>query len=286
MLARRLRLRVGENGTVTDDLLEQLRVTPGASPRLDRRSTDARIGAASRQEGLARLQEGVQRLSVLHNRLGAESARSLLLVLQGMDASGKDGTIRHVFTGVNPQGCSVVSFREPTTTELAHDFLWRVHAHCPARGEMTIFNRSHYEDVVVVRVRELAPERVWRRRYEHIRAFERMLADEGTSVVKVFLHVSRDEQRERLRERLANPEKRWKFRTTDLEARKHWDDFQAAYEDAIRETSTKWAPWYVVPADHNWVRNLAVAEILVDALEHLNPQLPNSDPGLAGIGVT
>ena len=190
MLARRLRLRVGENGTVTDDLLEQLRVTPGASPRLDRRSTDARIGAASRQEGLARLQEGVQRLSVLHNRLGAESARSLLLVLQGMDASGKDGTIRHVFTGVNPQGCSVVSFREPTTTELAHDFLWRVHAHCPARGEMTIFNRSHYEDVVVVRVRELAPERVWRRRYEHIRAFERMLIDEGTTVVKVFLHVS------------------------------------------------------------------------------------------------
>lgn len=271
---------------MTDDLLQQLRVTPGASPRIDRRSAGARIGAASRQDGLARLQERVQRLSVLHNRLWAESTRSLLLVLQGMDASGKDGTIRHVFTGVNPQGCSVVSFSEPTTTELAHDFLWRVHAHCPARGEMTIFNRSHYEDVVAVRVLELAPERVWRHRYEHIRAFERMLVDEGTTVVKVFLHVSRDEQRKRLQERLANPEKRWKFRASDLEARKHWDDFRAAYEEAIRETSTKWAPWYVVPADHNWVRNLAVAEILVDALEHLNPQLPNSDPGLVGVEVT
>ena len=267
---------MGENAAVTKskELLQQLRVEPGATPRLDRRDPSVRIGAPSKQEGLARLQELVEQLSVLHNRLWAEGTRSLLLVLQGMDASGKDGTVRHVFTGVNPQGCSVVSFREPTASELAHDYLRRVHARCPARGEMTIFNRSHYEDVVVVRVRELVPERVWRRRYEHIRGFERMLVDEGTTVVKVFLHVSRDEQRKRLQERLENPEKRWKFRVSDLEARKHWDDFHAAYEDAIRETSTKWAPWYVVPADHNWVRNLTVAEILVDALDRLNPQLP------------
>ena len=175
-----------------------------------------------------------------------------------MDASGKDGTIRRVFTGVNPQGCRVVSFREPTATELAHDFLWRVHAACPARGEIAIFNRSHYEDVVAVRVRGLAPVHVWKRRYEHIRDFERLLADEGTAVVKVVLHISREEQRRRLLERLEDPEKRWKFQPGDLDDRRRWDDFSSAYEDAIRETSTEWAPWYVAPADHNWVRNLAV----------------------------
>jgi PPK2 family polyphosphate:nucleotide phosphotransferase len=205
----------------------------------------------------------------------------VLLVLQGMDASGKDGTIRHVLTGVNPQGCRVVSFREPAATELAHDYLWRVHAACPLRGEIAIFNRSHYEDVVAARVRGLAPRHVWERRFEHIRAFERLLRDEGTEVVKVFLHVSRDEQRTRLQERLEDPEKRWKFQPGDLDDRRHWDEFIAAYEDAIHETSTEWAPWYVVPADHNWVRNLAVAELLVAALERLDPKLPEPDPGLA-----
>ena len=202
---------------------------------------------------------------MLHDRLSAEATRSVLLVLQGMDTSGKDGTIRHVLTGVNPQGCRIVSFREPTDAELAHDYLWRVHALCPARGEIAIFNRSHYEDVVAVRVRGLAPERIWRRRFEHIRAFERLLADEGTSVVKVFLHVSRDEQGKRLQERLDNPEKRWKFRVGDLDDRRQFDEFQHAYEDAIRETSTDHAPWYVAPADHNWARNLAVSEILLES---------------------
>jgi PPK2 family polyphosphate:nucleotide phosphotransferase len=255
-------------------LIDELRVDAGSSPRLGERDPDARVGAPSKREGLERLEHLVEQLGVLHNRLFAEATRAVLLVLQGMDASGKDGTVRSVLTGVNPQGCRIVSFREPTSTELAHDYLWRVHAVCPARGELGIFNRSHYEDVVAVRVRKLVPHHVWHKRYEQIREFERMLTDEGTTVVKVFLHLSKDEQKQRMQERLDNPEKRWKFRAGDLEDRAHWDAFQEAYEDALRETSTEWAPWYVVPADHNWSRNLAVAEILVATLEQLDPKLP------------
>jgi PPK2 family polyphosphate:nucleotide phosphotransferase len=262
------------------DYLQGFRVEPGTPPRLDHRDPGVRAGAADKQAGVERLAEQVDRLADLHNRLYAEGTRAVLLVLQGMDTSGKDGTIRHVLTGVNPQGCHIVSFKEPSATELAHDYLWRIHAQCPARGEIGIFNRSHYEDVIAVRVRKLAPEKVWRRRYEQIRTFERMLVDEGTTVIKVFLHVSRDEQRARLQARLDDPEKRWKFRAGDLDDRKLWDDFQAAYEDALRETSTDWAPWYVVPADHNWVRNLAVAELLADTLERLDPQFPEPDPGV------
>ena len=266
-------------------LLDDLRVEAGAAAHLDRRDPGVRIGAADKQAGVERLQELVLELGMLHNRLTAEGSRALLLVLQGMDASGKDGTIRNVLSGINPQGCRVVAFREPTTTDLAHDFLWRVHAVCPARGEIGIFNRSHYEDVVAVRVRGLAPEHVWRPRYEHIRAFESLLTGEGTMVVKVFLHVSQEEQGKRLQERLDNPEKRWKFRAGDLADRDRWDDFQRAYEDAIRETSTKHAPWYVVPADHNWVRNLCVAEILVEVLERLDPRLPPPDPAVGQLEV-
>ncbi len=260
------------------DLLNELRVPAGSRPRLDDLAAGARIDSAGKQHGLERLESLVQRLGELHLRLFAESTRSVLLILQGMDASGKDGTIRTVFTGVNPQGCRVESFKAPSTAELAHDYLWRIHNLCPARGEIVIFNRSHYEDVVAVRVRKLVEKSVWKRRYEHIRSFEQMLTDEGTSVVKVFLHVSRDEQRRRLQERLDNPEKRWKFRAADLDDRAHWDDFIHAYEDALQETSTKYVPWYVVPADHNWSRNLAVAEILVAALERLDPRLPAPDP--------
>jgi PPK2 family polyphosphate:nucleotide phosphotransferase len=270
---------------MTHDLLQQLRVEPGPAPRLGKRDPDVRIGAPSKQEGLELLRAQVERLGALQMKLAAEATRAVLVVLQGMDASGKDGTIRHVFTGVNPQGCRVVSFDVPTKNELAHDYLWRVHAQCPRRGEIAIFNRSHYEDVVAVRVRGLVPKRVWKRRYEHIRGFERMLTDEGTTVVKIFLHVSRDEQGRRLQERLDDPEKRWKFRAGDLDDRKLWDDYTAAYEDAIRETSTELAPWFVVPADHNWVRNLAVGEILVDALDRLQLQLPKPDPGLDGVEV-
>jgi PPK2 family polyphosphate:nucleotide phosphotransferase len=271
---------------VADDPTKKFRIEAGSTPHLEQRDPGVRIGAADKQAGLERLGHLVTELGMLHNRLFAEGERAVLLVLQGMDAAGKDGTIRQVLTGVNPQGCHVVSFREPTSTELAHDYLWRIHAACPARGELAIFNRSHYEDVVAVRVRGLVPRKIWQPRYEQIRAFERMLVDEGTTVVKVFLHLSRGEQRERFRERLENPEKRWKFRTSDLEDRALWDEFQEAYEDAIRETSTDDAPWYVVPADHNWVRNLAVAEILVRTLEQLDPKIPEPDPGLGDVAIS
>jgi PPK2 family polyphosphate:nucleotide phosphotransferase len=262
--------------------VHELLVEPGSLPRLRDRDPDARPGAAGKREGLEQLAELTSRLAVLHDRLFAEETRSLLLVLQGMDTAGKDGTIRHILTGVNPQGCHIVAFREPSATELAHDFLWRIHANCPARGELGIFNRSHYEDVVAVRVRNLAPEDVWRPRYEHIRSFEKMLVDEGTAVVKVFLHVSHDEQRRRLQERVDDPVKRWKLRRSDLDDRGLWDEFVDAYEEAIAETSTTWAPWHVVPADHNWARNLAVAGIVVDALERLDPKLPEPETGLEG----
>jgi PPK2 family polyphosphate:nucleotide phosphotransferase len=267
-------------------LLDELRVKPGEAPRLDKRDPGARLGADGKVHALERLAELVVQLGVLHNRLYAEARHSVLLVLQGMDAAGKDGVIRSVFTGVNPQGCRVESFKAPTPVELAHDFLRRVHMVCPGDGEIAIFNRSHYEDVVVVRVRKLVEERRWRARYAHIRAFEQLLTDEGTKVVKVFLHESKDAQRKRLQERLDDPEKAWKFRAGDLDDRALWDDFTEAYEDALRETSTKHAPWYVVPSDHNWSRNLAVAEILVAALEQLDPKLPEPDPGIAVSTIT
>ena len=268
------------------DAVRSLRVEPGKPAGLSKRDPADRLGFTDKETGVALLADQVGRLAFLHNRLWAEHERSVLLVLQGLDASGKDGTIRHVLTGLSPQGCRVVSFKEPATTELEHDYLWRVHAACPSRGEMAIFNRSHYEDVVAVRVRGLAPAHVWKQRPRHIREFERMLGDEGTTLVKVFLHLSRDEQRVRLQDRLDNPEKKWKFELGDLEDRAHWDEYMAAYEEAISETSTEWAPWYVVPADRNWVRNLAVAELLVHALERLEPQLPKPDPTLSGLRIS
>jgi len=267
------------------DWVGGMHVEPRASPRLDVRDTALAPEGLDKDEARTRLEERVERLGVLQGRLSAEGSRALLLVLQGVDASGKDGTIRHVLRGMSPQGIRVVSFKVPTATDLAHDYLWRVHAVCPARGELGVFNRSHYEDVVAVRVRGLQPESVWRHRYEHIRGFERMLSDEGTTIVKVFLHVSKDEQGKRLQERIDDPEKRWKFRPGDLEDRARWDEFQEAYEDAIRETSTEAAPWHVVPADRNWARNLAVAEILLEALERLDPQLPPPDPAIDGLRV-
>jgi PPK2 family polyphosphate:nucleotide phosphotransferase len=266
--------------------VKAMRIEPGSAPELAGRDPGARPDGLKKAEGVKRLAELTARLGELHDRLWAEATRAVLLVLQGVDASGKDGTISHVLTGVNPQGTRIVSFKAPTAPELAHDYLWRVHAVCPQRGELGIFNRSHYEDVIAVRVRKLAPKAVWSKRYAHIREFERLLVDEGTHLVKICLHVSREEQGKRLQERLDTPEKRWKFRLGDLDDRALWDDFTAAYEDAIRETSTEWAPWHVVPSDHNWVRNLAVAEILVDALERLDPQLPPPDPKLEGVKVT
>jgi PPK2 family polyphosphate:nucleotide phosphotransferase len=259
-----------------------LRVEPGTPARIAERDTRDTLGL-DRPRAKELLRELHGRLDLLQRRLFAEGARSVLLVLQGLDASGKDGVLRAVFAGVSPQGCRVVSFRAPTSTELAHDYLWRVHAQLPARGEIGIFNRSHYEDVVTVRMRRLAPEEVWRQRPPHIRDWERMLSDEGTAIVKVFLNVSKEEQRRRLQERIDNQEKRWKFRREDLEVHEHYDEWLEAYEEVLTETSTEWAPWHVVPADRNWVKAVAVAQLLVDELERLDPQLPPPEPGIEGL---
>jgi PPK2 family polyphosphate:nucleotide phosphotransferase len=265
--------------------MESLVVEPGKHAHLAERNPADTLGVEHKEAGQKRLAELNERLGSLHDRLFAEARRSVVLVLQGLDASGKDGVIKSVFTGVNPQGCRVVSFRAPTSTELAHDYLWRVHAELPPRGEIGIFNRSHYEDVVAVRMLKLAPEVVWKRRPAHIREFERMLVDEGTTLVKVFLNVSKDEQRRRFQERVDDPEKRWKFRKDDLKVRERFDDYRGAWSDVIEATSSEWAPWYVVPADHNWVKALAVSELLVEALERIDPEYPDAEPGVEGLRI-
>lgn len=226
-----------------------------------------------------------ERLEALQELLWADGSQRVLVVLQAIDAGGKDGTIRKVFDGLNPQGVKVASFKRPTDAELAHDFLWRVHPHVPGDGEMAVFNRSHYEDVLVVRVAELVPETRWRGRYEHIRAFERLLVDEGTTIVKFFLHISSEEQRERLQERIDRPEKRWKFERGDLAVREQWDDYQTAFADMLAETSTEDAPWYVIPADRKWYRNLVVTQVLVDVLEGLDLSPPPPEDDIADIVV-
>jgi PPK2 family polyphosphate:nucleotide phosphotransferase len=265
-------------------MIEALRVEPGEAARIAERDPGDTLGLEKRGSKKL-LDELGERLDVLQRRLYAEGRRSLLFILQGLDASGKDGVVRSVLKDVSPQGCRVVSFEAPSSTELAHDYLWRVHAQLPMRGELGVFNRSHYEDIVAVRMHELAPEEVWRRRPGHIREWERMLTDEGTTIVKVFLNVSKEEQRERLQERIDNPEKRWKFRRDDLEVRQRFDEYVAAYEEALTETSTAWAPWYVVPADRNWVKAVASARLVVDALERIDPQLPPPEPGIEGLVV-
>ncbi len=227
----------------------------------------------------------IAQLADLQNKLWAEHKRSVLVVLQAMDAGGKDGTIRKVFTGVNPQGVRVASFKAPTETELAHDFLWRIHHETPGHGEIGVFNRSHYEDVLIARVDEIVPEPVWRKRYRSIRDFEEQLTDAGTTIIKVFLHISKDEQAKRFRERLDQPEKRWKFSAADLTVRAKWDRYQVAYADAISETDTDACPWYVVPADRKWYRDWAVLQILLGTLRELDPQYPPEETGLDQIVV-
>ncbi len=262
----------------TDDF----RIAPGSEVRLGERKTDDH-GELERHEAEKATAELNGHLERLQELLYAESRHRVLVVLQAMDAGGKDGTIRHVFDGVNPAGVRVASFKQPTPAELAHDYLWRVHSHVPGSGELVIFNRSHYEDVLIVRVDELVPAGRWKKRYRHIVDFERLLADEGTTIVKLFLHISRVEQKKRFEDRLSDPTKQWKFSHGDLAVRERWDDYQDAYEDAIRETSTAWAPWYVIPADKNWYRNLVVSQILVDTLEGLDMSYPEPDGDLSGL---
>ena len=265
-------------------MLDWLRVEPGSPAGLAERSTDDRLGL-EKDVGEKRLAELNERIDALQYRLFAEDRRSVLVVLQGLDASGKDGVIRRVFEGVNPTGVRVTSFRVPAGAEVDHDYLWRIHAALPGRGIVGVFNRSHYEDVVAVRMHEIAPEAVWRRRYGHIRAFEQMLVDEGIRIVKPFLHISSEEQRARLQDRIDDPTERWKFRLGDLADRKLWHAFHDAYAEAIEETSTDDAPWFVVPGDRKWVRNVAVARIVLDTLERIDPQLPPPEEDIDGVVV-
>jgi len=264
-------------------LLHALRVDGGAgSAHLDERDPGATFGW-DKAEAYDLLAEEMVALVDLQKRLFADGSNSVLFVLQAMDAAGKDSTIRSIFSGLNPAGVDVNPFGVPTDEERAHDYLWRIHQHAPADGRIGVFNRSHYEDVLVVRVKGLVDDKVWKRRYDHIAQFEQMLADEGTTIIKVFLNVSRDEQKERFQERLDRPDKNWKFRAGDLDDRKLWPQYMEAYTDALEKTSTDDAPWYVVPADREWARNVCIARILRHHLEAIDPRYPAPEENLDDI---
>ena len=252
----------------------RLRIKPGHSVRLAARDAAWTGDFKDKDDASDALAANVACMAELQNLLYAERKHGLLIVLQGMDASGKDGTIRHVMSGLNPQSCFVRSFKQPTPEELGHDFLWRVHHVVPARGEIGIFNRSHYEDVLVVRVHDLVPHDIWKQRYEQIKAFEKILTQNDTVILKFFLHTSRDEQRVRLQERLDDPTKRWKVAASDFTERKCWNAYREAYEEALTRCSTPGAPWFVIPADHKWFRNWAVSQVIVETLEGLKMKFP------------
>ncbi|MBE3071187.1 MAG: polyphosphate kinase 2 family protein [Planctomycetes bacterium] len=259
---------------MTKSLYERFLVRPGTKVRLGQWDADDTAGYEAKETARELLARNIERLAKRQHLLYAEGKRALLVVFQAMDAGGKDGTIRQVMSGLNPQSCHVTAFRAPSETERAHDFLWRIHQAVPARGEIGIFNRSHYEDVLVVRVRKLVPKSVWSKRYLVINEFERALAESGVTLLKFFLHISPEEQAERLRERLADPTQSWKLSPTDLEDRRLWGDFARAYEAALSRCSTPWGPWFVIPANKKWFRNLAVSEIIVHTLDGLNMAYP------------
>ncbi len=263
--------------------MEKYRVKPGTKVHLDDWDPDDTDGN-KKGDGVAKQADKTElALDQLQELLYAEHKHRILIVLQAMDTAGKDGTISHVFDTTNPQGVRVASFKAPTAEELDHDFLWRVHSQTPARGEIVIFNRSHYEDVLIVRVHNLVPKPVWKKRYAIINNFERALADEGTTIMKFFLHITKDEQKKRLQARLDDPSKHWKFNVGDLAERKLWPDYMQAYEDALSETSTPWAPWYIVPSNKKWYRNLVVATTLAKTLKGLHMQYPESADDLSKV---
>jgi len=254
---------------------EMYRVPPKGKIKLkDYDPNDSKLFDGNKKDGKEALQKLNAELETLQEELYAQAKHRVLVVLQAMDTGGKDGVIRAVFEGVNPQGVKVASFKTPTPVELAHDYLWRVHQQTPGKGEMVIFNRSHYEDVLVVRVHNLVPEEVWSRRYQHIREFERMLAEEGTTILKFYLHIDLQEQAERFLARVEDPTKQWKFNPGDLDERARWDDYMKAYEEMLNQTSTAWAPWYVIPSNKKWYRNWLISKILIKSLKNLNMQYP------------
>ncbi|MBV8527678.1 MAG: polyphosphate kinase 2 family protein [Candidatus Dormibacteraeota bacterium] len=261
------------------------RVKPGSKVSLAAIDTASTPGLKGGREAAAAARPAsLQTLAPLQDKLWAESTRCLLVILQGMDAAGKDGTVKHVFEGLNPEAIRTTEFKVPTSEELAHDFLWRISRALPRRGQIGVFNRSQYEDVVAVRVRKNVPESVWRPRFRSIAEFERALVHEGTTIVKCFLHISKDEQKKRFEERLRLPDKRWKFSPDDLIDRNFWDAYRRAYEEAISATSTDHAPWYIIPADHKWYLHWAVDVVLVETLQEMDPHYPDP-PNLDGIQV-
>jgi PPK2 family polyphosphate:nucleotide phosphotransferase len=262
-----------------------IQVKPGAQLKLSDYDPEDTGLSSGREAAKAEIEKDIQRLAELQEVLYAEDKRSLLIILQAMDAGGKDGTIKHVFRGVNPQGCEVTSFKAPSAEELDHDFLWRIHKAFPRKGHIGIFNRSQYEDVLVVRVHNLVPKQVWKERYDQINRFERLLTEMGTVILKFFLHIGKDEQKKRFQERLADPRKNWKFSEVDLRERELWEEYQRAYEDALTKCSTEWAPWYVIPSDHKWYRNWLVARTIVQTLDSLDLKFPAPKSDLSRIQV-
>jgi PPK2 family polyphosphate:nucleotide phosphotransferase len=260
-------------------------VRPGSKIKLKDFDPDDTLGYQDDKKTQAKTAKLIQRLDDLQYLFFAVKKRALLIVLQGMDTGGKDGTIRHVMSGISPEGCDVTSFKSPTPDELAHDFLWRIHKAVPEKGDFGIFNRSHYEDVLIVRVHKLVPKKVWKARYDEINAFEKLLVENRIHIVKFFLHISKDEQKRRLEARITDPQKSWKISAADFAERKYWDDYVSAYEDAIARCSTESAPWFIIPANHKWFRNFAVSKILVETLEDLDMQLPRPSVDLSKLNL-
>jgi PPK2 family polyphosphate:nucleotide phosphotransferase len=264
--------------------LKEFIVEPGTKIRLKHFDPDYHGKHESHQDALPEIQQYVEKMAQLQYLMYAERKHSLLIVLQGLDAAGKDGVVRHVLTGMNPAGCVAVGFKQPTPEELAHDFLWRVHPHAPAKGSVAIFNRSHYEDVLVVRVHDLRPENVWSKRYDEINDFERLIAKQNnTTILKFFLHISKQEQLARFAKRLDDPARQWKISDSDYKERGYWGNYTQAFEDVLSKTSTECAPWFIIPSNHKWFRNLAISQIIVREMEDMGMQFPKPTVNLAEI---
>ena len=266
------------------DYHKKLIVKPESKIRLKHFDPGYRGKHESHKSALSKIQENLVKMDQLQYRMYAENKHSLLIVLQGLDAAGKDGVVRHVLTGMNPEGCVCTNFKQPTKEELAHDFLWRVHPHVPAKGTVAIFNRSHYEDVLVARVHQLVPEKVWSKRYDEINDFERLIVTENdTTILKFFLHTSKEEQLARFKKRLDDPERQWKISDSDYKEREYWGDYVKAFENVLNKTSTEHAPWFIIPSNHKWFRDLAISQIIVRQMEDLDMQLPKPTVNLAEI---
>jgi PPK2 family polyphosphate:nucleotide phosphotransferase len=270
--------------TIMSNYLKELIAEPGSKIRLKHFDPAYHDKHESRKSALPEIEEDRQKMQELQYLMYAENKHSFLIVLQGLDAGGKDGVVRHVFTGMNPSGCVAVNFKQPTAQDLAHDFLWRVHPHVPAKGSVAIFNRSHYEDVLVARVHGLVPEKVWSKRYDQINDFEQLISTENnTTILKFFLHISKDEQLARFKKRLDDPARQWKISESDYKEREYWDDYIKAFEDVLTKTSTKHAPWFIIPSNHKWFRNLSISQIIARTMEEMDMQFPKPTVNLSEI---